>query len=79
MPRELDRFPPAVVQLLLRLPRDQVWRILDTLQRLCDDPNLLALMEENGETYVLAAGYAVFIDVDENSVTVLDLRKLGLS
>jgi hypothetical protein len=77
MPRELGRFPPAVAQLLLRLPRDQIWQILDALQRLCDDPHLLGLLEDDGQSYLLAAGYAVFVEVDDASVTVLDLRKLG--
>jgi len=62
---------------VFRLPRDQVWQILDALQRLCDDPHLLALSEEDGQPYILVAGYAVFVEVDDVSVTVLDLRKLG--
>ena len=77
MSRELGRVPPAVTQLLLRLPRNQLWDILDALQRLCDDPNLVTLREEDGQSFVLVAGYAVFVNVDEDSVTVLDLRKLG--
>jgi hypothetical protein len=77
MPRELGRFPPAVAQLLLRLPRDKIWRILDALQRLCDDPHLLGLFEEDDQPYILAAGHAVFVEVDDASVIVLDVRKLG--
>ena len=46
MPRDLGRFPLAVTQLLLRLPRDQIWAILDAIQRLCDDLHLFELQEE---------------------------------
>lgn len=77
MPRELGRFPPDAAQLLLRLPREQLWEILEGLQNLCDDPNLLALQEEGGEKFIIAAGYAIFVDVDDETVTVLTLRKVG--
>ena len=77
MPRDLGKFPVAVAQVLLRLPRNQVWQILDALQRLCDDPHLLALLEEDGQSYILVAGYAVFVDVNDASVSVVALRRFG--
>lgn len=77
MPRELGRFPPIVFQHLLRLPRDVIWEILEALQGVCDDPHLLALREQDGERFVVAAGFAVFVDVDDETVTVLALRKIG--
>jgi hypothetical protein len=77
MPRELGQFPPAVFQHLLRLPRDLIWEILEALQGVCDDPNLLDLEEEEGQQFIIAAGYAVFVDVDDEKVTVVALRKIG--
>ena len=77
MPRELGRFPPDAAQLLLRLRREQIWEILEGLQNLCDDTNLLALQEEDGEKFIVAAGYAVFVDVDDETMTVLTVRKVG--
>lgn len=77
MPRELGQFPPAVFQHLLRLPRDHVWEILEALQSLCDDPNLVALQEEDDQQFIVAAGYAVFVDVAKETVTVLALSKFG--
>ena len=77
MPRELGLFQPAAAQFLLRLPRDLTWQILDALQRLCDDPNLITLEEEDGETFIVVAGYAVSVAVDDETVNVLALRKLG--
>ena len=44
MPRKQGPFPPRVTQLLLSLRRKELWQ-LDTLQRLCNDPNLLELEE----------------------------------
>jgi hypothetical protein len=77
MPRELGWFAPSATQLLLRLPREKIWSILDALQRLCDDPNLGALQEEHGETFIIAAGYAVSVAVGNATISVLALRKLG--
>lgn len=77
MPRELGQFPPTAAQLLLRLPRDQIWKILQALQNLCDDPNLLALREEDGENFIVASGYTIFVGVDDTTVTVLMLRKIS--
>lgn len=77
MPRELGQFPPDATHLILRLPREQAWAILDALQHLCDDPNLLALEEQDGKDFIVAAGYAVFVRVGDETVTVLTLTKLG--
>jgi hypothetical protein len=54
-----------------------IWEILETLQGVCDDPHLLALQEQDGERFVVAAAFAVFVDVDDETVTVLALRKIG--
>jgi hypothetical protein len=77
VPRELGQFPPIAAQLLLRLPREQIWKILQALQNLCDDPSLLALHEEDGENFIVDSGYAIFLDVDDATVTVLMLRKIS--
>jgi hypothetical protein len=77
MPRELGPFPPAVFQHLLRLPRELIWNILERLQGLCDDPSLLTLQEEDGQQFIIAAGYAIFVDVTADTVIVLALRKVG--
>ena len=79
MPRELGKFPPTAAQLLLRLPREEIWEILQALQNLCDDHHLLALQEEDGETFIVASGYSIFVDVDDATVTVLMLRKISMN
>ena len=79
MPRELGPFAPAATHLLLNLPRSELWEILDALQRLCDDPNLVALQGEDGEEFIVAAGYAIAITADDDTISVLALRKIGAS
>ena len=79
MPRELGPFAPAATHLLLRLPREQAWEILDALQHLCDDPNLVALDEGDSEEFIVAAGYAIAVTVDDDTVSVLALRRVGAS
>jgi hypothetical protein len=79
MPRELGPFAPAATHLLLSLPRAKLWEILDALQRLCDDPNLVALQDEDGEEFIVAADYAIAVTVDDDTVNVLALRKIDAS
>ena len=76
MPRKQGPFPPRVTQLLLSLRRKELWE-LDTLQRLCNDPNLLELEEEGGQGFLEVAGYVLLVDVDDDTITVVDAYKRG--
>jgi hypothetical protein len=59
-----------VTQLLLSLRRKDLWEILDALQRLCNDPNLLELQEEDGQAFLEVAGYVLLVDVDDDTITM---------
>ena len=79
MPRKQGPFPSRVTQLLLSLRRRDLWEILDALQRLCNDPNLLALQEEDGQAFLEVAGYVLLVDVDDDTITIVDAYKQGAS
>ena len=75
MPRELGEFPPEVAQLILRLPAKQRWQIIEALEDLCADPYLLAVQEELGEQYIIVAGFAISLDIDDATITVVDIYR----
>jgi hypothetical protein len=72
-------FAPLAAQQILRLDPTLRWQTLEAIERVAEDPYLLDLREEDGETFIVAGGYAVFLDVDDARVDVLGLRKLSAS
>jgi len=78
MPRELGPFPASVGQLILRLPIAERWAILDALQRLCEDPNLLDLREEDDEQFIVVARYLVVVELNSNVLHLGRRRPIDL-